>query len=53
MLEMDVCITKDEVLVVHHDLDLFRTCGLKAKVSDLPFIELPRIQSDVEVHFAE
>ena len=28
MLEMDVCETKDGVLVVHHDKTLLRTCGI-------------------------
>lgn len=28
MLEMDVCSTRDNVLVVHHDKDLLRTCGI-------------------------
>ena len=29
MLEMDVCETKDGVLVVHHDKSLMRTCGIQ------------------------
>jgi glycerophosphoryl diester phosphodiesterase len=28
MFEMDVCCTKDGILVVHHDHDLKRTCGV-------------------------
>lgn len=28
MLEMDVCFTKDGKLVVHHDSNLLRTCGV-------------------------
>lgn len=33
MLEMDVCSTKDGVLVVHHDKDLLRTCGIGKEIS--------------------
>ena len=35
MLEMDVCLTLDRVLVVHHDRDLLRTCGLDRTVGDV------------------
>lgn len=33
MLEMDVCSTRDGVLVVHHDLSLARACGVQKLVS--------------------
>lgn len=32
MLEMDVCFTKDLKLVVHHDSNLIRTCGIDKKI---------------------
>ena len=41
MLEMDVCETKDGILVVHHDHDLERTCGIKKQIRDLEYKELP------------
>jgi glycerophosphoryl diester phosphodiesterase len=33
MIELDVCMTKDNVLVVHHDHDLMRTCGSHKKIN--------------------
>jgi len=35
MLEMDVCETKDNVLVVHHDKTYARICGVDTKTTDL------------------
>ncbi len=29
---MDACITKDGKLIVHHDKDFKRTCGIDKKV---------------------
>ena len=37
MLEMDVCETKDEVLVVHHDKSLLRTCGINESIQNINF----------------
>lgn len=37
MLEMDVCYTKDGKLVVHHDSDLFRTCGTSTRIEELEY----------------
>lgn len=33
MIELDVCETKDGIMVVHHDQDLQRTCGIKKHIS--------------------
>ncbi|KAL8429884.1 hypothetical protein Efla_004698 [Eimeria flavescens] len=41
MIELDVWVTKDGQLVVVHDDDLRRVCGLDVKVSDLNFDALP------------
>lgn len=35
MLEMDVCETKDNVLVVHHDKTYARLCGVDTDTTDL------------------
>ena len=35
MLEMDVCETKDHILVVHHDKTYARICGIDVKTTDL------------------
>jgi glycerophosphoryl diester phosphodiesterase len=41
MFEMDVCETKDGILVVHHDQELLRTCGVSGFVWDYNFKDLP------------
>jgi glycerophosphoryl diester phosphodiesterase len=53
MLEMDVCVTKDGELVVHHDLDLVRSCGVRGQIKEYDFGELPEFKEEVEVQFAE
>lgn len=49
---MDVCETKDGVLVVHHDHDLERTCGVKSKIKDLDFKDLPKFKEEIQLNFA-
>lgn len=39
-IEMDVRLTKDKKIVVHHDPDLTRTCGEEKKICDLTLNEL-------------
>lgn len=39
-IELDVQLTKDGVLVVHHDYDLKRTCGVNQYIKDLTYQEL-------------
>ena len=41
-IELDVQLTKDGVMVVHHDYDLKRTCGVNKKIADLTYRELCR-----------
>lgn len=41
-IELDVQLTKDGVMVVHHDYDLKRTCGVNKKITDLTYRELCR-----------
>lgn len=41
-IELDVQLTKDHVMVVHHDYDLRRTCGIKKNICDLTYEELCR-----------
>jgi len=53
MLEMDVCETRDGILVVHHDQSLSRTCGIDKEVGKCLFRELPPFREEVEMHFAE
>lgn len=47
MIEMDVCETKDGVLVVHHDPSLKRTCGVDRPVGECLLSELPPFQDQV------
>lgn len=52
MLEMDVCETKDGILVVHHDEDLSRTCGVSKHISDFNYEELPPFKQEITLNFA-
>ena len=42
LLELDVHLTRDRQVVVNHDADLSRQCGVKAQVSSYAYSELPR-----------
>ena len=48
---MDVCITKDNQVVVIHDSKLKRLTGVEGKVRDFDYKDLPRIGDKVPVHF--
>ena len=50
-IEMDVCETADNILVVHHDHHLKRTCGLDKNVQDYKFEELPLFSDEVVLDF--
>lgn len=39
-IEMDIQLTKDQVMVVHHDYHLKRTCGVNRYIRDLTYQEL-------------
>lgn len=40
--EFDVHMTKDGILVVHHDFDLKRTAGAEVRITDLTYAELKK-----------
>ncbi|MBQ7455866.1 MAG: glycerophosphodiester phosphodiesterase [Clostridia bacterium] len=42
-IELDVRLTRDHVLVVHHDETLERSCGDKRRVCDVPLAELQKL----------
>jgi glycerophosphoryl diester phosphodiesterase len=41
MFELDLVVTKDGKLIVHHDPSLRRTCGVNQEINQLNFDELP------------
>lgn len=43
-IELDVQLTKDEKVVVFHDTDLKRVCGVAAKVNSMTYEELQRLR---------
>ncbi|MUV36402.1 Glycerophosphodiester phosphodiesterase [Lentibacillus sp. JNUCC-1] len=50
-VEIDVTLTKDNVLVLSHDQDLRRTAGIPAEIKDLTYEELSKI--DIGTPFDE
>ena len=46
-------MTKDGVVVVAHDDDIFRLCGVKKRVDEFNFDELPPISRRIPLHFSE
>ena len=44
MIELDIWYTKDKKIVVFHDTDMSRMCGVKKRVNDVLYDELPRIR---------
>lgn len=48
ILEMDVCLTKDQKLVVCHDPILERLCDVKKEVSSFDYEKLPTLQKSYE-----
>lgn len=50
LLEMDLQLTKDGIVVVCHDENLKRLCGVDANVSDLNYSELPKFAEKINLH---
>ena len=53
MFELDVCITKDKKLVVHHDFHLNRLCGVDEEIQNLNADELPRLKKEIHAFGSE
>ena len=51
ILEMDVQLTQDKQVVVHHDPTLERVTGVNRKVSEFDYDELPPALEEVHMHF--
>lgn len=41
MIELDICLTKDKKIVVCHDPNLKRLCGVDREVNSFNYDELP------------
>lgn len=52
MLEMDVCLTKDEEIVVLHDPTLERLCGTPQHISEFEYNEIPNFSEKTFLHFS-
>ncbi len=48
MFELDVCLTKDKKLIVHHDATLIRLCGKNHSISDVNYEDLPPYLNVIE-----
>lgn len=53
MIELDVFYTKDDKIVVFHDGDLRRCCGVDGHVNDLAFADLPALRLPTEDAFLQ
>ena len=51
MLEMDVWLTKDLEVVVFHDNNLERLCGMNKKVNHFNYDSLPNFNDKISLHF--
>ena len=48
MYELDVCLTKDKKLVVHHDALLRRTCGQEKEIAECNYADLPCFMAEFQ-----
>lgn len=49
---MDIRYTKDKKVVICHDKDLKRLCGLDKLVRDVEYAQLPQIKDTIDLHFS-
>lgn len=50
---MDVCLSKDNKVVVIHDPNLRRMCDIDKKVNEYNYDELPKIKEKFQLHFSD
>ncbi|KAI5720349.1 hypothetical protein M8J77_005320 [Diaphorina citri] len=51
MLELDVHLTRDNVVVVAHDLNLTRSTGLNQSIQQIDFQDLPPLKTNLTLDF--
>lgn len=53
MLECDVHMTSDGEILISHDSDFLRLCGLKQRIDDTLYDEIPQISREIPLHFSD
>lgn len=51
MLELDVHLTKDNLVVVSHDQNLLRSTGINKNIADLNYEEIPLLKEKLNLDF--
>lgn len=51
IMEMDVQLTRDKQVVVHHDPMLSRLTGVERRVSEMDYDEIPKVMEETQQHF--
>jgi len=51
-LEFDVRMTRDGVIIVCHDDDFGRLCGVNKRVRDVNHDQLPKFKKEMPMHFS-
>lgn len=53
LLECDINMTKDGVIIISHDDDLKRQCGVDKPISDYNYEDLPKMMPSFNTHFSD
>ena len=52
-METDVRITKDKHIIVCHDDDFERVCGIKQYVKETLLQDIPKFKNKIPMHFSK